>query len=96
MMAPIDPCESVASPGTARIYALDYTTGNAVYDFDKTSVAIGKPDRFTVIGGSIPSGVVFGLIRGLGVAKVGIVGSIRGVEAGTSGGLFSIFWRQMF
>jgi type IV pilus assembly protein PilY1 len=58
MTAPIDPCESVASLGTARIYALDYTTGNAVFNFDEASAAIGKTDRFTVIGGSIPSGVV--------------------------------------
>ncbi len=96
MTAPIDPCESVASLGTARIYALDYTTGSAVFNFDETSAAIGKTDRFKVIGGSIPSGVVYGLIKGLGVAKVGVDGSIRGVEAGTSGGLFLIFWRQIF
>jgi hypothetical protein len=39
--------------------------------------------------------VVFGLIKGLGVAKVGVDGSIRGVEAGGAGGVFSIFWRQV-
>jgi len=93
--APADPCEGAAGLGTARLYALDYRTGNAVYNFDPSDPTIGKSDRSLAIGGSIASGVVIGLIKGFPIAKVGVDGTVVSVEAKHSSGLFSNYWRMM-
>ncbi|MFW6415324.1 MAG: hypothetical protein ACOCZ2_03315, partial [Thermodesulfobacteriota bacterium] len=46
-----DPCDSSSDMGTARLYALDYKTGGAVYDdFDgDPDDELGKDDRSTEI-----------------------------------------------
>jgi len=92
---PIDPCEAVASLGTARLYALDYANGNAVYNFDTSSADLGKTDRSLIVGGSIASGVVIGLIEGVHIGKLGVDGSIPTVEVRTASGLFTTYWRMM-
>lgn len=50
-----DPCGR-AGVGTARIYAVDYRTGEAVFErFDGDSTKLTKEDRFMDIGSGIPS-----------------------------------------
>jgi type IV pilus assembly protein PilY1 len=94
--APVDPCAAAASLGTARLYALDYKTGNAVYNFDESNAALEKSDRSLSIGGSIPSGVVIGMIDGIAIAKVGVDGTVPTVTVVSGSGLYSTFWRYMY
>ena len=49
-----DQCSSGTGAGTARLYAVDYKTGNAVFDFN-SSGALEKADRAKTIGTGIPS-----------------------------------------
>lgn len=50
-----DLCFSTGA-GTARLYAVDYKTGNAVFaDFDGNSATLTKADKSIKIGSSIPS-----------------------------------------
>ncbi len=94
--AAIDPCEAVASLGTARLYALDYRTGNAAYNFDETDGNLNKSDRSLSMGGSIPSGVVIGMIDGVAIAKVGVDGTVPSVMVVSGSGLYPTFWRYIF
>ncbi|MBN2297003.1 MAG: hypothetical protein JXM72_00325, partial [Deltaproteobacteria bacterium] len=51
-----DPCTTSAGAGTARLWAVDYKTGNAVFEsFDGDSSTLTREDRFKNIGGGIPS-----------------------------------------
>ncbi|MBW2059144.1 MAG: hypothetical protein JRJ26_16780 [Deltaproteobacteria bacterium] len=90
---PTDPCEAVASLGTARLYALNYLNGNAAYNFDQSSSIIGKTDRSIAIGTSIASGVVIGLMNGVPVAKVGVDGTVPSVIVHKTSGLYTTYWR---
>ncbi|NIM99391.1 MAG: hypothetical protein GTO24_15370 [candidate division Zixibacteria bacterium] len=88
-----DPC--VLSEGTARLYALNYKTGEAVLDYDTSDDAVGKTDRSLVIGSSIPSGLVMAIIRGKPVGYVGVRGGILKPAIGTVSAINTIFWRQL-
>ncbi|HWR68384.1 MAG TPA: PilC/PilY family type IV pilus protein, partial [Desulfomonilia bacterium] len=51
-----DPCGTGTGSGTARIYAVDYRTGEAVFKhFDGDLSKLTKEDRFKDIGSGIPS-----------------------------------------
>ncbi len=51
-----DPCYTGAGAGTARIYAVDFRTGEAVFqNFDGNPNALTKEDRYKDIGSGIPS-----------------------------------------
>lgn len=85
-----DKCSIPGGVGTARLYAINYKTGSAMYDLDED----GDKDRSVAIGGGIPSDPV------IIVTKEGsyiAVGRQRGVairESG-SGNLFNkIYWIQ--
>ena len=68
-----------ANEGTARAYALNYLTGESVYDMNND----GSIERFATIGGGIPSEVVI-VIRDGGVT--GLVGTSGGAAGITIGG----------
>ena len=72
--------------GTAKVYAVQYKTGNAAMNFDLANDAgdtavLGKTDRSQIIGTSIPSGVVIAVINGKLVGYIGV-----GMAGGSSGG----------
>jgi hypothetical protein len=51
-----DPCGGGIGTGEARIYAVDYKTGEAVFKhFDGNSAKLTKEDRYKSIGTGIPS-----------------------------------------
>jgi type IV pilus assembly protein PilY1 len=74
-----DPC--YVGEGTARVYILEYNTGNAVFNLDLTNDAggtvISKTDRAETVGTAIPSGVVITFIGGKAIAYIGVGGGIN-------------------
>jgi type IV pilus assembly protein PilY1 len=86
-----DPC--FVGEGTARLYALNYRTGEAVLDYDETTQVIGKSDRSVIIGTAIPSGLVIAILHGKPAAYIGIKGGILKADVGNPAGIYRIFWR---
>ncbi len=87
-----DPC--VFEEGAARLYALNYRTGEAVLNYDTSNEGVGKIDRSLVIGSAIPSGLVLALIQGKPEAYIGIRGGILNPAIGTISPLIGIYWRS--
>ncbi len=85
-----DKCSIPGGVGTARLYAINYKTGSAMYDLDED----GDKDRSVAIGGGIPSDPV------IIVTKEGsyiAVGRQRGVairESGSENLFNKIYWIQ--
>jgi len=75
---PGDPC--FLSEGKGRLYALNYKTGEAVFNLDllndTNGVSIQKEDRSKEIGPSIPSGVIITFIANRSVAYAGVGGGV--------------------
>jgi type IV pilus assembly protein PilY1 len=95
-----DPC--FVGEGTARLYGLKYTTGEAVFNLDLTentkqgTKVINKDDRSKVIGTAIPSGVVITVIGGRVVAYVGVGGGVFMPQLTTTKSLFPLHWKLVF
>jgi type IV pilus assembly protein PilY1 len=94
-----DPC--FVGEGTAAVYALNYATGEAVFNFDLTNdvggtVVKGKSDRSLVIGTAIPSGVVITVIGGKVTAYVGVGGGVYRPTLSSSKSLFPMHWKLVF
>lgn len=93
-----DPC--FVGEGTARVYALNYTTGEAVFNMDLTNdlggTVIAKTDRSKVIGTAIPSGVIITVIGGQATAYVGVGGGVYSPELRTRKSLFPLYWKMVF
>ena len=87
-----DPCN--VGEGTGRIYALQYQTGNAVFDYNGDGV-INAEDRSDPIGTGIPSGVVVTFVGGQAVGFIGIGGGIAPIEL-SSKELEPKYWRIIF
>ncbi len=98
--APVDdPC--IMEKGKARLYALDYRTGEAVLNYNTANDLVGAEilevsDRSLDIGRSIPSGLVIALIQGRASAYIGMGGGILTPEIGAGTPIIGIFWRQLF
>ncbi|MGA9031456.1 MAG: hypothetical protein WB402_02910 [Sulfuricaulis sp.] len=77
-----------ANEGDARAYALNYLTGEGVYDQNND----GSVDRFNTIGGGIPSEVVIVIRDGGVTGLVGTSGGAAGIDVG--GGLprYKTYW----
>jgi type IV pilus assembly protein PilY1 len=94
-----DPC-SVAEPGAAGIYALNYTTGEAAFNFDLTNdvggIVKNASDRSTYIGSSIPSGVVVTVIGGRVTAFIGVGGGVYKPTLSSNKSLFPLTWKLVF
>ena len=88
--------------GTGRIYALQYKTGMAMFNYDLTNdvgggaVTIYKSDCSSIIGAGIPSQVVIAIIGGELAAYIGIGGGVdRRDEVG--GKIINVlYWRTVF
>jgi type IV pilus assembly protein PilY1 len=91
-----DPC--FLSEGIARLYAVDYRTGNAVFNLDGmgTIAPLTRSDRSTEMGTSIPSGVIITFIGGTSVAYGGIGGGVYRPPIPISKTIIPINWRIVF
>jgi hypothetical protein len=78
-----NPC--YVGEGIARVYALQYQTGNAAFNFDLTNddgttKVISKTDRSKGIGTGMPSGVVMTFIGGKGILFIGVGGGVNKID----------------
>jgi len=81
--AETDPC--LVGEGNAMLYAVQYQTGNAVFNFDLTNdtggnSVIKNEDRSTSIGMGIPSGVVITFVKDKAAGYIGVGGGINRVN----------------
>jgi type IV pilus assembly protein PilY1 len=94
-----DPCY-VGDPGAARLYALNYATGEAALNLDLTNdvggIVINADDRGTFIGASIPSGVVVTVIGGKVTAYIGVGGGVYKPTLSGTRSLFPVYWKLVF
>jgi len=95
-----DPC--FVGEGTAMLYALNYATGEAIFNFDDpTDLGVGAPpssksDRGTFIGTAIPSGVVITVIGGKVTAYIGVGGGVYKPTLSGTRSLFPMHWKLVF
>jgi type IV pilus assembly protein PilY1 len=94
-----DPC--FIGEGTASIYAMNYATGEAAFNYDLTNdtggtVVKGKSDRTAIIGSAIPSGVVITVIGGKVTAYVGVGGGVYKPTLSSTRSLFPVTWKLVF
>jgi type IV pilus assembly protein PilY1 len=92
-----DPC--YVGEGTARVYILQYNTGNAVFNLDLTNdtggPVISKTDRSDDIGSGIPSGVVITFVNDQAVAYIGVGGGVTNPPV-TGKASEQKYWRVVF
>jgi type IV pilus assembly protein PilY1 len=93
-----DPC--FVGEGAARLYVLEYTTGNAVFNFDLTNDTdhsiIARSDRVKTMGTGIPSGVVITFIQGTAVAYTGVGGGVYKPMLSNTREMIPIDWQIVF
>jgi len=84
--------------GTARIYALNFKTGNAVFNLDGVGTInnLTRSDRNLVIGTVIPSGTIITFIGGTAVGYVGVGGGVYTPKLATTKSLFPVNWRIVY
>ena len=100
---PADPCEAVSGRGTARLYALNYKTGEAAFewsdiaetDAEGNTVDKGRSDRSKVIGTSIASAPVVAILEGGPQIYIGVEGGIQNINPNVTKTMETFFWRQM-
>lgn len=93
---PGDPC--FLSEGKGRLYALNYKTGEAVFNMDGISVGgmdITKEDRSKIIGPSIPSGVIITFIGNQSVAYAGVGGGVYRPPMKKTKNIIPINWKTV-
>ncbi len=88
-----DPC--VFDEGIARLYALNYRTGEAVLNYDTTTEGLGKSDRSLAVGSGIPSALVMAIMQGRLEGYVGIRGGIANPIIEESSLLTRVYWREL-
>ncbi|MDP2862212.1 MAG: hypothetical protein Q8N95_05410, partial [Desulfobacterales bacterium] len=103
-----DPC---AYNNVARVFAVDYCTGNAVYNFftandtdddsDGTISAEEKKytrlDRYLAIGDHIPSGVSVVIRHGKAAGFISVGGKIYPLpEIKMPGAMIPVYWREIY
>jgi type IV pilus assembly protein PilY1 len=93
-----DPC--YVGEGTARLYAVKSTTGNAAFNFDLTNdlsePIISTSDRSKIIGTAIPSNVIITFIGGTAIAYSGVGGGIVKPQLSGTSPLVPMNWRIVF
>jgi len=101
--SPTDPCVDVSGLGEARLYAVNYKTGAAAYEWsdiyeedgDHNEVSKGKHDRTMIIGSSIASAPVVAILRGGPQLLVGVAGGIANQNLTSTRTMNTFYWRQM-
>lgn len=100
-----DPCTVNQDRGVARLYAVDYLTGEAVLNFDEsndqvvdeeTVEMLKKSDRSKTIGTAIPSAPVVAVLEGGPRMLIGVEKGIQSQEVLAEGDMYLFYWRQMF
>jgi type IV pilus assembly protein PilY1 len=93
-----NPCDTAF--GTARMYGLQYSTGNAVFNLDLSNDTSGptllRSDRSEIIGTAIPSGVIITFIQGKAVAYTGVGGGVDRPPLSNTKSLIPVYWRTVF
>jgi type IV pilus assembly protein PilY1 len=93
-----DPC--FIGEGTASLYAVNYSTGEAAFNLDLTNdtggTVIKKSDRSSIIGSAIPSGVVITVIGGQVTAYIGVGGGVNRPTLSSSRSMFPVHWKLVF
>ncbi|MBW2604475.1 MAG: hypothetical protein JRE28_09205 [Deltaproteobacteria bacterium] len=100
---PADPCVDVSGRGEPRLYALNYKTGEAAFEWsdvyeedgDPKEVSKGKYDRTKIIGTSIASSPVIAVLRGGPQIYTGVEGGVQTENPNVTKTLETIYWRQM-
>ena len=100
-----DVCEVVSGRGQARLYALNYKTGEAAFEWsniyeeddtdDHNTVTKGRWDRSKIIGTSIASAPVVAVLRGGPQIYIGVEGGIKKENPDVKQALETFFWRQL-
>ncbi len=95
-LKPADIC--YISSGSGRLYALKYTTGNAVFNLDGigTLSDLTRADRSSSIGVSIPSGVIVTFVGGMTMAYGGVGGGVYRPPVPATRILFPVSWKTVF
>jgi type IV pilus assembly protein PilY1 len=93
-----DPCH--VGEGVGRVYALQYQTGNAAFDFDLTNdtggqTVLKKGDRSLNVGLGIPSGVVVTFVGGKAVGYIGVGGGVAPITPNVKQ-VDQSYWRIIF
>ena len=88
-------------PGSGIFYAVNYKTGNAVFNFDVTNDeggegVIKRSDRGKVIGPAIPSGAIITIIGGSSAGYVGIGGGVYVPEVLKKNILIPVNWKMVY
>ena len=88
-------------PGSGVFYAVDYKTGNAVFDLDATNdeggeIVIKRSDRGKVIGAAIPSSTIITIIGGSSAGYVGIGGGVYVPDFLKRNILIPVNWKMVF
>lgn len=84
--------------GTGRVYALQYKTGMAMFNYDLTNdtgqpPTIYKTDQSMIIGAGIPSQVVISIIEGEVVGYIGVGGGVFSPEELGGKSINVLYWR---
>ncbi len=87
--------------GTGRVYAMQYKTGMAIFNYDLTNDIEGQPptiyksDRSLVIGAGIPSQVVIAIVKGEVVGYIGVGGGVFSPEELGGKSIRVLYWRTV-
>ena len=102
---PLDPCEVVSGRGQARLYALNYKTGVAAFEWsnitetdntdEHNAVTKGRHDRSKIIGTSIASAPVVAILKGGPQIYIGVEGGIQNINPNVTQTLNTFYWRQI-
>ncbi|MGB5992398.1 MAG: hypothetical protein WBG61_08755, partial [Desulfobacterales bacterium] len=100
---PADPCVDVSGRGEARLYALNYLTGEAAFEWsdvyeedgEGNEVSKGKHDRVYTIGTSIASAPVIAVLRDGPQIYIGVEGGVKKEDPNVTKTMETFFWRQM-
>ena len=90
-----DPCD--LGVGDARLYAMSYLNGNAVFNFDTTTIELTRSDRSEIIGSAIPSGAIIAIIGGTSPSSyIGVGGGIVKTPLKGNKVLIPVNWKQKY